>query len=117
MADLGEDIPCQHCLAAYAGGEGPLGEGRRCGECGDARAWLERPEPESESGAEPEAEPAAAASGWCGCAWFTDPDGCGSEELEEAVVVHHRDNKTPWATCVRKHHWHCGVCRGLTQIG
>ena len=44
-------------------------------------------------------------SGWCECEQETDD------------FRFHDDGVTPWKTCVDKHHWHCGLCLKLNQIG
>lgn len=47
-------------------------------------------------------------SGWCEC------DG---RPIEQACPVFHDDDAAPWDNCVLKHHYHCGVCKGIEQIG
>jgi hypothetical protein len=41
---------------------------------------------------------------WCDCESESDP-------------LYHEDGITPFNSCVVKHHYHCGWCLGLTQIG
>jgi hypothetical protein len=41
---------------------------------------------------------------WCHCKPAGDP-------------IFHPDGFAPWKSCVEKHHYHCSICRGLTQIG
>lgn len=41
---------------------------------------------------------------WCECGHESDP-------------VFHEDFVMPLDSCVAKHHYHCGWCLGLTQIG
>jgi DnaJ-class molecular chaperone len=40
-----------------------------------------------------------------------------SQECEDSAAVFHDDRVTPWEWCVLKHHWHCGVCKKIVQIG
>lgn len=56
---------------------------------------------------------------WCECACDVcgDERECDCDDRKRAAPVYHKDGKTPWEWCVRKHHWHCGSCRKLTQIG
>lgn len=42
--------------------------------------------------------------GWCGCEQESDP-------------LYHENGVTPFDNCVEKHHYHCGWCLGLSQIG
>lgn len=44
-------------------------------------------------------------TGWCEC------------ENEPSEPFYHEDNQLVFECCVVKHHWHCGWCLGLTQIG
>ena len=41
---------------------------------------------------------------WCACDSESDP-------------LFHDDGQTPLDNCVDKHHYHCGWCLGLSQIG
>lgn len=43
-------------------------------------------------------------SGWCDCE-------------QESSPVFHDDFVTPMDNCVEKHHYHCGWCLGISQIG
>ena len=43
-------------------------------------------------------------SGWCECGHESDP-------------IFHNDYVTPMDNCVEKHHYHCGWCLGISQIG
>lgn len=42
---------------------------------------------------------------WCECEQETDD------------FIFHDDNIAPWDSCVLKHHYHCGLCLKLNQIG
>lgn len=42
--------------------------------------------------------------GWCECEEESDP-------------LYHADGQEPLDNCVTKHHYHCGWCLGLSQIG
>lgn len=52
----------------------------------------------------PGAKEAIEAQIWCECPTEYD-------------VVFHDDHVMPFESCVDKHHYHCGVCLGLKQIG
>lgn len=43
--------------------------------------------------------------GWCAC------------ESEPSEPFYHEDFQLVFENCVEKHHWHCGWCLGLVQIG
>lgn len=42
--------------------------------------------------------------GWCECEQESDP-------------LFHSDGVMPMDNCVEKHHYHCGWCLGISQIG
>jgi len=58
---------------------------------------------------------------WCECACEVcgargmGALSCGHGERPEAE--YHEDWQTPWKWCCAKHHYHCGRCRKLLQIG
>lgn len=43
-------------------------------------------------------------TGWCECEMESDP-------------LFHDNSVMPMDNCVEKHHYHCGWCLGLIQIG
>jgi len=56
-----------------------------------------------------------------------DPDLLAMQKAEMALewcecendgdTLFHENHVTPFNNCVVKHHYHCGRCLGLTQIG
>ncbi len=42
---------------------------------------------------------------------------CKCSSDEDNGIIYHEDGEGSWETCVEKHHFHCGRCQKLTQIG
>lgn len=42
---------------------------------------------------------------------------CSREARESRDSIFHDDGQVTNQHCTRKHHWHCGKCKKLTQVG
>jgi hypothetical protein len=103
---MAETVCCPRCLAIF-GREGyrrKEGEDRECEACGG-------------SGVCPASDYNLEKGRWCQC---EEDEDSGSDEVDDEdrpPAIYHKNGRTIWKTCVYKHHWHCGRCRGLVQIG
>lgn len=103
MSSPAESSPCPGCSGAGAivarvefDDEAPTDMRLTCTWCGGTGALSEEQRRQYD---------------WAQLIW------CRCEASLRAGLVAHGNSETPWKNCVEKHHYHCGSCRGVSQIG